>query len=613
MSGNYQLNRQIITGKLNEFTPSCVVCEILKSHSICVVKEINSLPELLTEIKRVESYRTLTVKEPFSDRDLRYLATYVNADCATWTKSSLVKSYEHLMSFDIKNTENIVYGQKSYETPLVYNACMLYAVCKHYGIETKWNMSVNQMIFSIQNMHISLKMLKNQLNSYIEKLNKIQIINLYNNITDVSKKITKDITDVNREVNNPEVQPLLELKNTDLLQTFEKLNNTSFLLTKYNPGTHIEAIILTALLYNLNITESSIPLAEYNKIKENKNIDLYIPVDEKFRVRYLRNPLWYDTDITWEPKLQCIYTQESLKKLCLNEGYQIEDFRGYGFESLLQITRISFNVFFGKNIYPEEDYTPILLEEVDDLSNNECVTLGNIDTKELRTFSLNELSEHFTNYKDYKNPLKINELLDKRVINKLKLYSVNCNHAKLQGVFKEVDKWKEYSTEVTEKLRTCYSENPSISNFLNKIVECGMYMRGWKVSNDAYPVASKHTNFKEDHQFKIESNVHTSIDEVFTVLESYSEETRRVLSELPLLKYTLNEKSGEYSFIVSPDPEDGKSITERLKIVKGGDKYKNMKSCIRVSSNIILSSVYFYICSLGMYEPFRISDLDYIS
>lgn len=613
MSGNYQLNRNIITGKLNEFTPSCVVCEILKAHSICVAKDINSLPELLTEIKRVENYRTLIIKEPFSNRDLQYLATYVNSDCETWTKSSLLKSYEHLMNFDKEKIDNIVYGQKTYESPYSYNACMLYSICRHYGIETKWNMTVSQMLFSIQNINVSLKTLKNQLTSYIEKLNKIQIINLYNNLTNVSKNISKDIMDVNKDGNKSEIQPLLELKHSDILQSFEKLKDNTFLLSTYVPTTHIEAIILMALLYNINVTDSMTPLSEYRQIKENKNKELYVPVDDEFRKRFVKNSMWYNLDITWEPRLQCIYNQESLKKLCLNEGYEIDDFRGYGFESLLQMTRISTNVFFGKNIYPEEDYTPISLDEIDELSNNESVTLGNMETKEFRTFTLNELSDHFLNYKDYKNPLKISELLDKRVVNKLKIYSVNCNHRKLQEVFKEVDRWKEYGNEFTERLRTCYETDASISKLLYKILDCGMYMRGWKVSSEAYPIASIHTNHKEDHQFRIESNVHTSIEEVFNMLETYSDDSKKLLNELPLLKYSLNEKTGEYSFIVSPDPEDGKTIIERLKIVKGGDKYKNMKSCIRVSSNIILSSVYFYICSLGLYDPFRISDLDYIS
>jgi hypothetical protein len=79
------------------------------------------------------------------------------------------------------------------------------------------------------------------------------------------------------------------------------------------------------------------------------------------------------------------------------------------------------------------------------------------------------------------------------------------------------------------------------------------------------------------------------------------------------MKYTVNEKTNERHFIITPDPEDGKSILERLQFVKSGDKHKNMKSCIRLSSNIVLTSIYYYICSLGLFEPFRLEELEYIS
>jgi hypothetical protein len=52
---------------------------------------------------------------------------------------------------------------------------------------------------------------------------------------------------------------------------------------------------------------------------------------------------------------------------------------------------------------------------------------------------------------------------------------------------------------------------------------------------------------------------------------------------------------------------------DRLQIVLDGNKYKNMKSCIRLSSNILLHSVYFYICSLGLPEPYNIFELEHIT
>jgi hypothetical protein len=66
-------------------------------------------------------------------------------------------------------------------------------------------------------------------------------------------------------------------------------------------------------------------------------------------------------------------------------------------------------------------------------------------------------------------------------------------------------------------------------------------------------------------------------------------------------------------FVMTPDPEDGTSLLHRLEIVLDGNKHKNMKSCIRLSSNILLHSVYFYICSLGLPEPFNIFEVEHIT
>jgi hypothetical protein len=613
MFGSYILNRQRITGKLNEYTPSVVVIEILKAHAICIAKTITSLEENIKEVNRINEYRTLTIKEPFSEKELRYLASFVNYDCKTWTKTSLLAAYTHMMSFDQKNLINIVYGQKTYENPESYNDCMLYSVCRQYNIDTRWNMTSKQMLNSIKNLTMSLSSLQEQLNGFISKVSKYQLVNLLNSI-DLNNTNKIQDKDVIENIKTPTtLPPILELNVNNLTESLERYKNTSYILSRVNPTSHYDAIILSALIYNINILESKVPFDEFLQIKRVKDLKYYTPVDETFRKRFLINPIWYDLTMHWEPSLNSIYDVEGLKKLCIYEGFTIADFRGYSFESLLQISRISLNVFFGKNVYTDEEMTPILLHDLKDLSNTECITLGNLETKELTTFSLEELTNHFRNYKEYKNPLKLDEVLDSRIVSKLKLYAINMKNDRMVQAIEEVENWKSYSNEFTERLRECYYKDKSIADILYKILECGMYMRGWKVSSDIYPLASLSTNHTENLQYQIEVNVHNSIDVVFNFIKTYNSEVQKIFEILPLVKYTVNEKTGERNFIASPDPEDGKSIFERMMFVKSGDKHKNTKSCIRLSSNILLTSVYFYICALGIHEPFRLEELEYIS
>jgi len=613
MFRSYILDRQRITGKLCEFTPANVVVEILKAHAICLSKKINSLEENIKEINKIKEYRILTIKEPLSEKDFRYLASFVNYDCKTWTKTSLLKAYDHMTTFDNSIIKNIVYGQKTYESIESYNNCMLYSVCKKYSIDTRWNMTHTQMLTAIENMGLTLTSLQEQLNGYIQKASKHQLINLLN-LTDIYSTNTIVNIEDNKKVSTPiSLPPVIELSTSNLNESLERYKSSSYILSRINPVSHYDAIILSALLYNVNITESSVPFEEFNRIKKVKEIKYYTPIDETFRKRFLKNPMWYDLTLHWEPKLNNIYDTEGLKKLCIHEGFTIEDFRGFGFDSLLQISRISMNIFFGKNVYSEEDFTPILLHDIKDLENTQCITLGNLETKELTTIALDELTNHFNNYKEYKNPLKLNEVLDTRIVNKLKLFAINVKNDSLVKAIESVELWKSYSNEFTDKLREQYVKDKNILNILYKILECGMYMRGWKVCNDTYPMSSTSTNHTENVQYQIELNVHKSIDDVIELIKLFDAEVQKVINTLPLIKYTVNEKTGERHYIITPDPDDGNSIIERLKFVKSGDKHKNMKSCIRLSSNIALTSVYFYICALGIHEPFRLEELEYIS
>lgn len=617
----YILNRIKITGKLTDTTPSCVVREIIRSHNICIARNIGSVEELMRDIKTIESYRCITIKEPLSTRDLRLLATYINIDYNSWTKSSLISAYNHLHNFDynqnINNIQNLNYGQKTYDNIEAFNCCMLYKLCVKNDIETKWSMSAETMYFLLKQCRLSLLSLREQLLNSIENLNKSSIINLMNNVIEITKDNTISKNEIMLSpVKTPQkLEPIINIDTLELRQSLDKHKNSSYILTQINPKNHYDAIILSALLYNLNITESSHPFDEYMKIKEVKNLSFYKPVDLNFRKKYIINPDWYNLSLHWEPTLSYIYDENGLKKLCSHEGFTQEDFRTYGFDALLQISRISFNVFLGKNVYGKEKYTSIELEDLKDLHNYECITMGNLETKELHTYTFDELARYFKTYKTYSNPNKQNEILEERIIRKISIFANKLNHLPMLEALEIVDKWKSFSTQYTDKLRAIFAHSYGISEIFYMIMEAGMYMRGWKVTSEKYPLGEKFTLSKdikpEDISHTIETNVFTSIQKVLERLEKYKDEEKKILKELPLMKMSIS--NGEISYIVSPDPDDGSSIFERLGYVLNGDKHKNMKSCIRLTSNILLVSVHYYLRSLDFTEPFNIRELDHIT
>lgn len=617
------LNRLEITGILDETTPFCVVKEILQAHNLSIGKLNDKDVKFMclqNEIVKLNSYRPATLFGGIEE-NIRYIATFVNPLCKTWTKRSLLKAYEHLINFPRDNPnvlQNIHYCQKDGDNTDAFNACMLYTLCKRYHIETSWKMTGEQMANLLHKLSIDSNKLRSGLIPLLESLNKSQLINLYSSLEKDTKKsiqLIPVLSDTHTKKID-ESKPMVFLDQEKLKSCYQKFTDKSYLLLTVQPRTHFEAIVLAGMIYNLNITESKFPLQEYDELSEVKNPDIYVPIDINFRKRFLLNRSWYQISHHWCPALNFLYSDKELKDFCYQEGYTNEDFRSYDVTSLLHMSRISNNIYIGKNVYNEQEHTPINLDTISELSNFDCITIGVVsESTSLKTYSINELCDLFINNKNYSHPENQKESFSNKVIKKLHYFATHYSLNNLIKAIAIIEKWKQYSNEFSESLRYIYGKNKVVVDFLYKILEAGMYMRGWKViGGDKFPLTEDQTKlFNSDLQYEIEKQVHTSILDTQGWIDSdrLNEDERKTLKNLPLMKFS-HEKDNKI-FILTPDPDDGSSMMERLQIVLDGNKHKNMKSCIRLSSNILLHSVYFYICSLGLPEPYNIFELEHIT
>jgi len=616
------LNRLNITGVLDETTPFCVVKEILQAHNISsaqIEEKDIKFSQIQTEVNKINSYRPITLMGSL-EKNIRYVATFVNPVCKSWTKKSLLKAYNHMMNFSKDNIEifsSISYSQKDIENPEAYNACMLYGLCKKYGIDTHWKMSGHHMANLLQKLSVDTNHLRTGLVCLLESLNRTQLINIYALLDQNTKKgnqvnfLPEGFTKKSEELDN---KPMSYLDSEKIVQCHKKFTDSRYLLFSIIPKTHFEAIVLVGMIYNLNITESKFPLQEFQRLNETKNIDMYVPFDSIFRKKFLHNKSWYNLYHHWCQELTFLYSDKDLKKFCVEEGYSSDDFRNFDALSLLHMSRISLNVYLGKNVYNlEQEYTPILMDDISELANSECLTFGILSEPEsLKTYSVKEVSEMLMNLKNYVNPENTKEALSSK--NGRKLYSIatQLNDPTFIKAIGIVEKWKQYSNEFSESLRNLYTQNPKVLDYLTKILESAMYMRGWKTISEKYPLSENETKLSDSElQFEIEQKVFSSIQETQTWIQTVSEEEASVLKRLPLMRFS--HEAGNKVFVLTPDPEDGTSMLHRLEIVLLGNKYKNTKSCIRLSSNILLHSVYFYLCSLGLPEPFNIFELENIT
>jgi len=140
-----------------------------------------------------------------------------------------------------------------------------------------------------------------------------------------------------------------------------------------------------------------------------------------------------------------------------------------------------------------------------------------------------------------------------------------------------------------------------IQVILRSILDLGFYMRGWDGKNQELPIVRAPIL---DYN-KTEAMVNTGI----VLLDDYQQkyEISKMILTLPLMKYSNDQ------YIASNTVGDGFTIMDRINIVKQGDTGDNMSSCIRLSSNWIVTSAYFYLSLLGMTPNFEIKNLRNIS
>jgi len=159
--------------------------------------------------------------------------------------------------------KTILYSQKDRDNITGFNSCMLYSLCKKYGIETHWKMKPEHMANLLQKLTIETVKLRTNLIPLIENLNKSQLINIYALLDQNTKKnisLVLPDKDSKISVNSNSNIPMVYLDNEKLIHYHKNFNDNNYLLLNLQPKNHFEAIVLAAMIYNVKITESRFPL-----------------------------------------------------------------------------------------------------------------------------------------------------------------------------------------------------------------------------------------------------------------------------------------------------------------------------------------------------------------
>lgn len=545
--------------KFKSKLPDVVLLELAKF--ICLHIQKDKLKSN-SNYKRHITYYIQNEKEKYSS-DLADVAYFINCDLElTWDFKSLSRAYNNVFRFyENKQYENVnsnfKYGPITPPQPENIDLLIAYGACVYFEIDGLLDIDLNNME----------TVLRSYLNNSQYSLQK----RIVSNINSYSKR---DLFILDYGVK----------KETNVID-YEVLNTLIRKPIKV-PYTNYEAIVCAAIHYQIDLTKKDRPLLLYKNIIE----------DPKFRN--------FCTNLTkFNPKLSLLfYDLKTLKTILLLMGYsgvEIADSSKLELYQMCIENYILNNFKHGLSENRINDKTSIYLRDVNSLRYDETVRYGtSIDGYIIYTYR--EILGTFNAYNGFFRPDDLQNTFTDHNIKKLLML---CSKKK----YPEERKYK-YRAKLCKKINQMQSilktNSPSVQTLidfhknndlvittaLKLLTYVAMSMRGW-IGFGPYPIK----NTLVDDQEKVNVSVLDKLKELLLYLET--EKIGDVVFSLPLVGYT---NGTFYDNIVV---EKGINIGDRMRIL---EDFSNVNSCIRTTSNWLLSSIYKYSLILKINPGFDI-------
>ena len=631
----FTLDLRNITGKITKKTPRDIIDILTKYSDIKINEKYLLMDDYIDKINIALD----NIEYPNSN-NINSVELFISTEVEEWDEENRNIALNHMISFYIDkipkiSSINFNYGNKTNEDPLKYNICILYRLCKYFQIETNINTTIDIMAKSIRLMiDGGPKVLKEQLIESIKNLDTNKLIELYNSglvslplkpLIEASPQIP-----INEIISNHFRKDYSE---DDYNKCREYLFNTSNLLCRIIPSNHLEAIILTAVRFGINISESINPTTQFLYISRESfcgktNIN-YIPInDHEFMKKYLKNPHFYNVKTYWTECLSQIYDKHTLEKFILAEGYSYDRISLRDPTSLLKDIRNRPNIFFGLNPYCKENYTIINHEHIDNINIELLLSIGIINKPNtLYYITIEELTSWFNDRKIFLDPFNLSNIEMENIKKlKMKIDSISKEKTYLSKIYQKclnsIIETENISSSLTEKAKELSNkvrmlidiEKDKVKVFWNYVIELALYTRGWKIENDDMPLKSAKTNYNCKKQSEVEINTTIATIKILEQLKLLPLKIQDYINILPVIKFNKDVKLNTLIF--------GENINKKIYT---DHKHKlidifhiihdenNENSCIRTNSNWILISAIYYSRLCGFEVDISLNDLDEIS
>lgn len=365
-----------------------------------------------------------------------------------------------------------------------------------------------------------------------------------------------------------------------------------------------EAIIMSMINYKLDIRNAKNPMKVYHDLLSRNELR-----DENLLIELRKDSKALDLKQRFRIGIpEKFYETDDLKKMAYEEGFSFETDKRTPYEFLTQFHTDVINTFYAYDKGPAHNrdaFNSYLLTTGDSIHIQPPLGLlywGSLQTNEkLFVVSYHELLTTFKVYNCLRNPLVEGfQLFSDVMIRKLKILSQKpCADEGIHNVRMELYRL----IHILEKrqqgmIHTIHTiRNHTQVEHMKWILKLGMACRSAK-SMDPFPYEIG--NLSEDETQLLISNMLLEYNNKFLHDSSFQETVK-----LPLVQYVTNTKS----FIVNEDVYDGKTIDDRIRIMMKGDSARDMSSCIRLCSNWLCHTAYYYIVSEGVEPPFNIDML----
>ena len=637
-------------------TPLCVIEQIAKSMSLYFVEDENCRDTMIHKIKSKECI-VIEVENGISHltKDIQQkIISFVNFETSfdDWTASTLETAFFHVLDFRVGNNyvvdPDFKIGMKTSQEPYLYDPAILYRICLDRNIKTTQFTTMEEMGECVKNS-FTTEHLVTTINEIVSEMEVIDLIKLKDFLTQPIQNEPINVEHINVEnveCTTIETNPVKKLKPyvpsgsaiVDVITSLtKKFEDFTFLINRFTPLSHEEAAYISAYLYGIDVTESIDPMKQYLHIKRlagKKMLDTYLPIDDptfKDKYMYAFND-WYKVLNHWNPKFNSLYNESHIKKFCQRNGY-LSMSREENMKNLFMSRAIpSFHLGVLPKLIKDETSkckikTLILQDTIEEVKDSsQLITYGTIDDEKddsSMVCTVEGYTEYLKNVKSFTHPVHVGEIIPKVAIDKLKQMCIDnvSKHQEFGYLYDAIILVETLDVKLNSEARIfkeSYIEDnvPFIDDFLEGLLELGMYMRGWKVKREngedpiLYPLEEKSTFFfpDEDNYGKILINVSKAIHRLEKIILKCPNELKLLFTNLPLIIATFDGDKVEY--IANQNVEMGLTIMDRILICKEGD---SIHGCIRMSSDKFLSSYCFYSLVVGTVPKFSMSNVDLIS